>query len=50
MRWLRENALPIAIDSMYCSANNNVANIFSKPLGKVKFVVFRDMIGIVCIY
>ena len=34
MRWLRENALPNEIDSMYCRANENVVNIFSAPFGK----------------
>ena len=31
---------------MYCNTSENVANIFTKPLGKLKFDPFREMLGV----
>ena len=30
----------------YCKTCDNMADIFSKPLGKIKFELFRGMLGI----
>jgi hypothetical protein len=31
---------------MYCNTCENVADIFTKPLGKIKFEMFREMLGV----
>ena len=31
---------------MYCNTSENVANIFTNPLGKLKFELFREMLGV----
>jgi hypothetical protein len=31
---------------MYCNTSENVADIFTKPLGKIKFELFREMLGV----
>ena len=31
---------------MYCNTSENVVDIFTKPLGKIKFEVFREMLGV----
>jgi hypothetical protein len=43
---MRENIQSREIDLMYCNINDNATDIFTKPLGKDKFVIGRDKIGI----
>ena len=31
---------------MYCNTSENAADIFTKPLGKIKFELFREMLGV----
>jgi hypothetical protein len=31
---------------MYCNTCENAADIFTKPLGKIKFELFREMLGV----
>jgi hypothetical protein len=31
---------------MYCNTYENVVDIFTKPLGKIKFELFREMLGV----
>jgi hypothetical protein len=31
---------------MYCNTSENVADIFTKPLGKIKFELLREMLGV----
>jgi hypothetical protein len=31
---------------MYCNTSENVAHIFTKPPGKIKFELFREMLGV----
>jgi KUP system potassium uptake protein len=31
---------------MYCNTCENTADIFTKPLGKIKFEQFREMLGL----
>ena len=44
--FVRENIQSNEIDVLYCNTNDNVVDIFTKPLGKAKFVIYRDIIGI----
>ena len=30
----------------HCNACDNAANIFTKPLGRIKFELFREMLGV----
>ena len=34
------------IDLMYCNINENVVDIFSKRLGKIKFELFRGILSV----
>jgi hypothetical protein len=34
------------ISLMYCNTCENTADIFTKPLGKIKFELFREMLGV----
>jgi hypothetical protein len=34
------------ITLMYCNTSENAADIFTKPLGKIKFELFREMLGV----
>jgi hypothetical protein len=34
------------ISLMYCNISENDADIFTKPLGKIKFELFREMLGV----
>ena len=34
------------IDLMYCNTSENVVDIFTKPLGKIKFELFKEMLGV----
>jgi hypothetical protein len=31
---------------MYCHSSENALDIFTKPLGKIKFELFREMLGV----
>jgi hypothetical protein len=31
---------------MYCNTCENTVNIFTKPLGKIKFELLREMLGV----
>ena len=31
---------------MYCNTSENAADIFTKTLGKIKFELFREMLGV----
>jgi hypothetical protein len=31
---------------MYCNTSENVVDIFTEPLGKIKFELFREMLGV----
>ena len=31
---------------MYCNTSENGADIFTKPLGKIKFELFREILGV----
>jgi hypothetical protein len=44
--FVREKLQSNEIALMYCSTGENVANIFSKPLGKIKFELFKQMLGV----
>ena len=35
------------IDLIFCNTKDNMVDIFSKPLGKIKFEIFRSKLGIV---
>jgi hypothetical protein len=45
--FVREKIQSKEIDLMYCNTNENMDDIFTKPLGKTKFVICRDMLGII---
>jgi hypothetical protein len=34
------------ISLMYCNTSENAVDIFTRPLGKVKFELFREMLGV----
>jgi hypothetical protein len=34
------------ISLMYCNTSENATDIFTKPLGKIKFELFREMLGV----
>jgi hypothetical protein len=44
--FVRENLQSNEITLMYCNTSENVADIFTKPLGKIKFELFREMLGV----
>jgi hypothetical protein len=44
--FVRENIQSNEIDVLYCNTNDNVVDIFTNPLGKATFVIYRDIIGI----
>jgi len=44
--FFREDSQSNEIALMYCNASENVAHIFTKPPGKIKFVLFREMLGV----
>jgi len=45
--FVREKIEPKEIDLIFCNTNDNMADIFTKPLGKIKFEVFRRKLGVV---
>ena len=44
--FVRETFQSKEIHLVYCKTCDNVAEIFTKPLGKIKFEMFRQMLGI----
>ena len=44
--FVREKVQSKEIHLVYCKTCDNVAEIFTKPLGKIKFEMFRQMLGI----
>jgi len=44
---VRENIESREIDLIYCNTSDNVVDIFTKPLGKIKFEIFRSKLGVV---
>jgi hypothetical protein len=44
--FVREKIQSQEIEINYCNTNDNVADIFTKSLGKIKFVTFREMLGV----
>jgi hypothetical protein len=44
--FVREKLQSNEIALMYCNTCENVADIFTKPLGKIKFEMFREMLGV----
>jgi hypothetical protein len=44
--FVREDLQSNEIALMYCNTSENVAHIFTKPPGKIKFVLFREMLGV----
>jgi protein associated with RNAse G/E len=44
--FVRENMQSNDIALMYCNTSENVVDIFTKPLGKIKFELFREMLGV----
>jgi hypothetical protein len=43
----REKMQSKEIDIIYCNTNENMVDIFTKPLGKAKFQIFRNQLGVV---
>ena len=44
--FVREKVQSKEIHLVYCKTCDNVADIFTKPLGKINFEMFREMLGI----
>jgi hypothetical protein len=44
--FVKEKLQSNEITLMYCNTSENVADIFTKPLGKIKFELFREMLGV----
>jgi len=44
--FVREKIQSADISLIYCNTCENAADIFTKPLGKIKFELFRNMIGV----
>jgi hypothetical protein len=44
--FFREKLQSNEIALMYCNTSENVSDIFTKPLGKIKFELFREMLGV----
>jgi hypothetical protein len=36
------------IEPIYCPTEDQISDIFTKPLGRIKFTKFRDELGICC--
>jgi hypothetical protein len=45
--YLREQVINNYIDLQHVKGTNNLADIWTKPLGKLKFTTFRARLGIV---
>jgi len=48
--FVREKIQSNQIDVLYCNTNDNDEDIFIKPIGKAKFVIYRDKIGVVKVF
>lgn len=44
--FVREKVQSKEICVEYCNSCDNMANIFTKPLGRLKFELFRDILGV----
>ena len=44
--FVREKLQSNEITLMYCNTCENDVDIFTKPLGKIKFEMFREMLGV----
>lgn len=44
--FVREKVQSKEINIEYCSTCDNVVDIFTKPLGRIKFELFREVLGI----
>jgi hypothetical protein len=44
--FVREKMQSNEISLMYCNTSENDVDIFTKPLGKIKFELFREMLGV----
>jgi hypothetical protein len=44
--WIREKVEAQELRVTHVAGNDNVADIFTKPLGKIKFELFRSMLGL----
>jgi hypothetical protein len=44
--FVREKLQSNEITLVYCNTSENAADIFTKPLGKIKFELFREMLGV----
>jgi hypothetical protein len=44
--FVREKMQSNDIALMYCSTSENVVDIFTKPIGNIKFELFREMLGV----
>ena len=45
--FVREKIQSKEIDLIHCNTDENMVDIFTKPLGKEKFEVFREMLRVV---
>jgi len=45
--FVREKIDSKEVDLVYCNTNDNVRYILTKSIGKVKFEIFRDKLGVV---
>lgn len=45
--FVREKFQSKEINLIYCNINENVADMFTKPIGKAKLEMFRSMLGVV---
>jgi len=45
--FVREKIQSKEVNLMYCNTNENMAKIFIEPMRKTKFVICRDMLGII---
>ena len=45
--FVREKIQSKEIDLIYCNTDENMADIFTKPLGKAKFEICRELLGVV---
>ena len=46
-QFIQENIESNEIDLVFCNTKDNMDGIFTKPLGKLKFEVFRSKLGVV---
>jgi hypothetical protein len=44
LRFLQQKAVDGAIEFVYCPTNDQLADLFTKPLDEDKFIYFRDQI------